>query len=129
MLSQSMHSDPPVYHRDIRQPNIMKRIDGKGWFLIDFSDASMTPTTGVSHLTEHEHSTFIRQDGHGPEVDIWGIGNYLDKMASFKTCGMAKPKSVSQMAHRWMDDITMTATTALEEIEVGIYHINMRVMY
>jgi len=33
---QVMHSGPcPVYHRDIRQPNILKKYDIDDWFLID----------------------------------------------------------------------------------------------
>ena len=50
MLSQVMHADPPVYHQDIQAPNIMKSVEGKGWFLIDFCDSTMTLTKGVSHL-------------------------------------------------------------------------------
>jgi hypothetical protein len=78
-----MHSSPdPVYHRDIRGPNIMKRIDGKGWFLIDWSDASVTPTFAATNLKPAEHSPSVHQDNHGAEVDIWGIGKYLEELAS-----------------------------------------------
>ena len=47
---QVMHSDPcPVYYRDIRQPNILKKYDSNDWFLIDWSDASTTPTQAARH--------------------------------------------------------------------------------
>jgi hypothetical protein len=54
-----MHSGPnPVYHRDIREPNIIKRFDGPGWFLIDWSDASTAPTRAVTHLKWAEGEAF-----------------------------------------------------------------------
>jgi hypothetical protein len=116
-----MHSSPhPVYHRDIRGPNVIKRPDGKGWFLIDWSNASMTPTRGVTHLKESEHSERVRQDNHGAEVDIWGIAQYMITLASRVTCQIANPDAVQQMARRWMADITTTATSALDEIKVSI---------
>jgi hypothetical protein len=124
-----MHADPPVYHRDIRAPNIIKKFDGQEWFLIDWSDASTAPTRGVTHLKESEHSPQVRQDNHGPEVDIWGIGRYMEDLASRVTCRIAKPEAVQQMARRWMEDISTTATSALYEIEVSRYDLNMRVMY
>ena len=124
-----MHTDPPVYHRDIRAPNIIKRYDGSGWFLIDWSDASEAPTHGVRHLKESNHSPRVRQEDHGPEVDIWGIGKYMDDWASCAQRAIANHEAVRQMARRWMEDTSTTATSALDEIEVSIYHLNMRVMY
>jgi hypothetical protein len=116
-----MHSSPnPVYHRDIREPNIIKRIDGKGWFLIDWSDASTAPTRAATHLKESEHSPRVRQDGHGQEVDIWGVGSYLEDLASRVSCQIAKPEAVKQMARRWMTDLTTSAAAALDEINVRI---------
>ena len=113
-----MHSDPdPVYHRDIRQPNIIKRYDGQGWFLIDWSDASTVPTRAVTHLKESEHSIRVRQDGHGAEVDIWGVGKYLEDLASRVTCGIAKPDAVKEMARKWMANDTASAANALNEIK------------
>jgi hypothetical protein len=124
-----MHANPPVYHRDIRQPNIIKRYDGQGWFLIDWSDASKAPTQAVTHLTISEHSPRVRQDNHGPEVDIWGIGTYMKELASLARCGIANPEAVKEMARRWTDDTSTTAASALDEIEVSIYHVNTRVIY
>jgi hypothetical protein len=123
-----MHADPPVYHRDIRAPNIIKKLDGDEWFLIDWSDASEAPTRGVKHLKPSEHSPLVLRDNHGAEVDIWGVAKYMETLASV-TCRFAKPNAVQQIARRWMEDVTTTATTALDEIEVIIYHLSMRVMY
>ncbi|PVF95529.1 hypothetical protein CPB86DRAFT_817168, partial [Serendipita vermifera] len=112
-----MHSDPnPVYHRDIREPNIIKRADDQGWFLIDWSDASTAPTRAAMHLNESEHSDRVFQDNHGAEVDIWGIAKYMENLASRVKCQIAKPDDVEQMARRWMADITTSAASALDEI-------------
>lgn len=72
-----MHEEPPVYHRDIRRENIIKATDSDRWFLIDFADASAVPTKAVDHLSLDGHSPHIRDDGHGAEVDIWGVGHYM----------------------------------------------------
>ena len=117
-----MHMSPnPVYHRDIREPNIMKKFDGSVWFLIDWSDASTAPTCGVTHLKESEHSARVRQENHGAEVDIWGIAKYMEELASRLTCRIAKPEAVQQMARRWMTDLTTSAASALDEINVRIF--------
>jgi hypothetical protein len=72
LTPQVMHSSPdPIYHRDIREPNIIKRFETDGWFLIDWCDASTAPTRGVTHLTESEHSDRVCHNDHGAEVDIW----------------------------------------------------------
>ena len=120
-----MHSDPPVYHRDIRVPNIMKNFDSDEWFLIDFTDASTFPTRGVTHMKEHEHSPRVREDNHGADVDIWGIGRYMEELASRVTCHIANPSAVTRMARGWMENsTTITAAGALREILVSIYHPN-----
>ncbi|CAG8765062.1 7098_t:CDS:2, partial [Acaulospora colombiana] len=76
----------------------------------------MAPTRAVTHLKESEHSPRVRQDGHGAEVDMWGIGRYLENMASRVTCQIAKPDAVQEMARRWMSDLTISAATALDEV-------------
>lgn len=91
-----MHAGPsPVYHRDIRKPNIIKRPDGDGWFLIDWSDASLGPTTGVTHMSREEHSPKVREDNHGGEVDVWGVGYYLKTMA-YKALDRAAVKEMGK---------------------------------
>jgi len=118
-----MHANPPVYHRDIRAPNIIKTFDGTGWYLIDWSDASTAPTRAITHLTESEHSPQVRQDNHGQEVDIWGIANYMEQMASRATCKVANPVAVKEMARRWIKDTSTTASRALGEIRVSVYRL------
>ena len=124
-----MHTHPVVYHRDIRKPNIMRHYNGQGWFLIDWMDASTNPTHAATHLTLSEHSSCVHEEHHGPEVDVWGAGKYMHEVADRVGCKVAKPVAVKQMARRWMEDTSMSAASALAEIEVGIYHLNIRVIY
>ncbi|KAF9480017.1 hypothetical protein BDN70DRAFT_833598 [Pholiota conissans] len=71
----------PKYHRDIRWDNVIRRIDDRSkWFLIDWEDASGTPTMAQPTFASETHSPAIFGDGHAGEVDIWGVG-YL-----IKTC-------------------------------------------
>ena len=67
----------PLYHRDIRWENIIRRIEDESkWFLIDWEDAAMPPTSAAAQpfFTKETHSPAIFHDEHGPEVDIWAIG-------------------------------------------------------
>jgi serine/threonine protein kinase len=112
-----MHSEPfPVYHRDIRRPNILRRRDNDKWFLIDWSDASTTPTHAALHLSKEGHSPRVHEDNHGAEVDIWGIGYYLKELASRSR--PADAYGLEQIGKRWMEDYTATAEAALDEIKV-----------
>ena len=116
----------PVYHRDIRAPNIIRRSNGQRWFLIDWSNASTAPTRAVEHFTESGHSPRVRQDNHGPEVDIWGIGKYMEDLCGYPRL-IADPEAVEQMARRWIENISTTAACALDEVQVSIYHLNIKV--
>ncbi|KAF8344478.1 hypothetical protein F5887DRAFT_1075528 [Amanita rubescens] len=72
------HADPPVFHRDIRWPNIMQsREDSSKWFLIDWEDASFAPTKAAPHLSQREHSPKVYEDNHGADVDIWAVGRLI----------------------------------------------------
>ena len=118
-----MHAEPPVYHRDVRRENIIKRTDSDDWFLIDFADASTAPTEAAHHLNWENHSPRIQQNGHGAEVDIWGIAHYMCQLLKV----VNNRQYVEEMAKRWKGDTALTAETALAEIEVGtpLYHCNI----
>ena len=107
----------------------MKRSNDQRWFLIDWSDASTAPTRAVTHLKESEHSPRVREDNHGAEVDIWGIGKYLEDMAPRASCRIANPDPVEQMARRWMANPTTSAASALDEINGSIYRLIPMTMY
>ena len=77
-LKQVLHWEPPVFRRDIRWPNVMCRLhDRREWFIIDWEDASTAPTKAQSHFDHSTHSQRAFVDGHGAEVDIWGVGGMI----------------------------------------------------
>jgi len=114
---QVMHAGPsPVYHRDIRSPNIIKRYESHRLFLVDWSDASTTPTRAAPHRSKEGHSPRVREDNHGAEVDIWGVAYYLKSLTSTSLPEGADKLTI--IAERWMEDGTITAEAALDEIKV-----------
>ncbi|THU76902.1 hypothetical protein K435DRAFT_878587 [Dendrothele bispora CBS 962.96] len=69
---------PTLLHRDIRWPNVIRSKDDRSkWFLIDWEDAAKAPTKALPHFASHSHSPRVFQDGHGGEVDIWGVGHLI----------------------------------------------------
>lgn len=113
---KAMHAGSnPVYHRDIRRPNILKRRDEKGWFLIDWSDAGTAPTLAVTHMSREEHSPRVFEDNHGGEVDVWGVGRYLRDC--LPNCGVPESEKIMEIAERWMNDSAITASAALDTLE------------
>lgn len=51
--------------------------DQKKWFLIDWEDAAIAPTKAAPELRPEIHAPQVFQDGHGAEVDIWGVGKLI----------------------------------------------------
>jgi len=79
---EAMHRQPsPLYHRDIRWPNIVRELGELGetriWFLIDWDDATTPPTKARPNLQADTHHPAIAHDGHGAEVDIWAVGELI----------------------------------------------------
>ena len=71
---QVLHQEPVLFHRDIRWHNVIRRLDQpRKWFLIDWEYASKAPTKAAD-LSKNEHSPRSLSDGHGSEVDLWGVG-------------------------------------------------------
>jgi hypothetical protein len=52
------------------------------WFIIDWEDASIAPTQAQSHFDHTTHSPRAFIDGHGEEVDIWGVGELIVRCGS-----------------------------------------------
>ena len=73
--------NPSLFHRDIRWANVLfsppQRTTSSSWFLIDFDDAATAPTRAAMHLDIRSHHPNIFRDGHGAEVDIWGVGKLI----------------------------------------------------
>ncbi|TFK70253.1 hypothetical protein BDN72DRAFT_958969 [Pluteus cervinus] len=104
------HADPPIYHRDIRWPNVMQdREDLSKWFLIDWEDASFAPTKAAKRLNPNEHSPKVFEDNHGGEVDIWGAGWLL------VTAPIRDP-ALRALGKRMMDGHILNAEKGLKEI-------------
>ncbi|TMW67226.1 hypothetical protein Poli38472_012342 [Pythium oligandrum] len=64
-------------HRDIRWPNVMKRVNSTGWFLIEFDSMVSSPQRSESvpeHLSTDEHAPEMSQHEHTAAVDIWSVG-------------------------------------------------------
>ena len=75
---QDSHATPPLLHRDIRWPNVIQRMDDpQQWFLIDWEDASGTPTEALPQFSRGTHSPGVFLPGHGFEVDMWGVGHLI----------------------------------------------------
>ena len=73
-----LHKEPQMFHRDIRWPNVIKSLENpQNWFLIDWEDAAAPPTVASSHFNRKTHSPKAFTDGHGAEVDIWGVGELI----------------------------------------------------
>ena len=78
----------PLYHRDIRWDNIVRKIEDKSkWFLIDWEYAATPPTFAQLSFMKETHSPDIFHDGHGPEVDIWAIGHLIQTSTATKFLG------------------------------------------
>jgi hypothetical protein len=56
----------------------MRRLDDESkWFIIDWEDAATLPTKAEPRFNSSTHSPSIFVDGHGAEVDIWGVGGLI----------------------------------------------------
>jgi hypothetical protein len=76
---QFLHKEPALFHRDIRWPNVINDLDNKDqWFIIDWDNAGYPPTKAASHFNRKGHSPNIFADGHGADVDIWGVGELIN---------------------------------------------------
>jgi len=92
----------PIFHRDIRWPNIIQNIeDPSNWILIDWEDAAAPPTKSEPHFHLSEHSPRIREDNHGAEVDIWSVGHLINSSAAADLSGefRALGKYICEEAH------------------------------
>lgn len=100
-----------MYHRDIRWDNVIRRIeDHSKWFLIDWEDAASPPTTAQLSFATSSHSPAIFENGHGADVDIWGVGHLI------KTCGAFDvPMELRALGDRFCNESqSLSAEVALE---------------
>jgi len=112
-LKQVLHREPPVFHRDIRWPNVMCRLHGRReWFIIDWEDASTAPTKAQSHFDHSTHSPRAFVDDHGAEVDIWGVGGLIMQ------CGFLHiSEKLRNLGKRMQGDAHPSVQEALKEVK------------
>ncbi|CAA7260625.1 unnamed protein product [Cyclocybe aegerita] len=109
----------PLYHRDIRWSNIVRAIEDQSkWFIIDWEDAAYPPTLAQEDFTPESHSPAIKHDGHGAEVDIWGVGHLITTcMAADISMGMkALGRKICEDSER------LTARAVLDMIDETTYY-------
>ena len=110
-----MHeAEMPIFHRDIRWPNII-RLHGSQWMLIDWDDASSMPTRAASHLEHANHAPEVFNDDHKGEVDIWSVGKLIKDAAVWI---LDLSADVVERG-RWMQETKLrpTAADALKAIQ------------
>jgi len=106
-----MHEGPkPIFHRDIRWPNIIKRAgDPTRWFLIDWDEAATPPTVAAIHLDKRCHAPTVFLNNHGSEVDVWAVGMLLIECSRGL---LSLPRAVGET----LQSGSLTALEALERV-------------
>ena len=114
-----MHAGPePLFHRDIRWPNIIRNASNSSkWFLIDWDDASTPPTMAAIHLNPRTHSPAVFKDNHGAEVDIWAVGKLLMDAGIFVS---DIPSAMITVGERMVEGGIINAAQGLTELDVFI---------
>ena len=106
-----MIHDIPFYHRDLRWNNVIRRFeDPSKWLLIDWEDAAAPPTKAQNDFSRSSHSPAVFEDGHGAEVDIWGVGNLL------VTCTAVIPASLRLLGSRICQESMVLTAQAIHEL-------------
>ncbi|GJJ15907.1 hypothetical protein Clacol_010185 [Clathrus columnatus] len=110
----------PLFHRDIRWPNVMRRLDDDNrWFLIDWEDAASPPTFAQPSFAHETHSPTIFVDGHGTEVDMWGVGGLILR------CEGLDVSSELRELGRWLQEMpapsAQEALNKVKELTVRTY--------
>jgi len=110
-----MHEAPkPLFHRDIRWPNIILSPDHHSkWFLIDWDDAAISPTRAAKHLDPKSHPAAVFQDNHGAEVDIWAAGKLILNAREFVS---AIPDTLATIGTQMVEGLIGTAKEARSRI-------------
>jgi hypothetical protein len=98
-LEKVLHQEPSILHRDIRWLNVMRRLEDRlKWFIIDWEDAASAPASAKPHFERSTHSPRVFVEGHGTEVDIWGVGGLIIDCKALDISSQLKDLG------RWMQD-------------------------
>ncbi|KAF8324425.1 uncharacterized protein EI90DRAFT_3075323 [Cantharellus anzutake] len=110
---QVSHTEPQVFHRDIRWPNVMRSITNPNqWFLIDWEDAAVPPTKAAPNLDSGTHAPQVFEDGHGTEVDLWGVGNLITRAG---VPGL--PENLCSLGRKMVKGSILSAEQGLRELK------------
>ena len=83
-----------------------------GGSLIDWEDAAEAPTKAVPDLRRRIHAPQVFKDGHGAEVDIWGVGKLVS------TSGIRDlPESLQSLGQRMVEGSILSAERGLAELK------------
>jgi len=90
----------------------MRRLEDRlKWFIVDWEDAVFAPGTAEPHFKQSTHSPCVFVEGHGTEVDIWGVGGLiidckaLDISSQLKDLGRWMQGSSAPSAREALDKI------------------------
>ena len=93
-------------------------VDRTKWFLVDWDDASTTPTRAPLHLDPDYHSPAAFSDNHESEVHFWGAGKLLDACAF--VCGVST--EMIAIGERLVGGQIKMASEALGDVEaLGVF--------
>ena len=82
------------------------------WFIIDWEDAVLAPGKAEPHFKQSTHSPHVFIEGHGTEVDVWGVGGLIID------CNALDISSQLNGLGRWMQgSSTPSAREALDRIK------------
>jgi len=86
--------------------------DPKKWFLIDWEDAAIAPTKAALNLCAETHAPWVFEDGHGAEVDIWGVGRLIATASVFDLS-----ENLRSLGWRMVDGSVVSAEQGLTELK------------
>ena len=81
------------------------------WHLIDWEDASEAPTKAAPDLDPDIHATQVFKDGHGAEVDIWGVGRLITTANIHDI-----PENLMSLGRRMVEGAISSAEQGLKEL-------------
>jgi len=91
----------------------MQKVDDPTkWFLIDWEDATVAPTKAAKTLRSDTHAPQVFKDGHGAEVDIWGVGQLI---MTAPISGL--PQSLLDLGNMMVNGEIVTAERGLKELK------------
>ena len=64
-------------HHDLYWENVLRYVDHKKWFIIDFDDVCKYPSTSNTWFDKHSHASKISKNGHNDSINMWLVGYFI----------------------------------------------------